>query len=52
MSYDVYIDKNIAFSDLSKEEAEKIELMGRQMIIAGVKTNYTPEQIHIELHSE
>jgi len=49
MPYDIYLDKKIIFKELTKEQAEDIQVTMQQMIMAGIKTDYTREQIRIEL---
>ena len=51
MSYSVYLNKQIVFEHLTKEEAQKRQTEFRQMIYAGVKSCYTPEQVTIEYDS-
>jgi len=46
--YSVYLDEKQAFHHLSKEEAEDIQTKMRQMISAGIKTYYQPEDITIK----
>tara|TARA_R100001443_G_scaffold116494_1_gene137051 strand:+ start:874 stop:1035 length:162 start_codon:yes stop_codon:yes gene_type:complete len=46
--YSVYLDEKQAFHHLSKEEAEDIQTKMRQMISAGIKTHYQPEDIIIK----
>lgn len=49
MPYDVYLDKKIIFTELTKEQAEDIQITMQRMIMAGIKTDYTVEQIRVEL---
>jgi|TARA_R100001510_G_C7651040_1_gene208641 hypothetical protein len=51
MSYSVYLDKQIAFHHLSKEEALERQKEFRQMINAGVKSCYRPEEVTIKYDS-
>jgi len=51
MSYDVYLDNEIVFSVLTKKQAEEKRDQMQQMIMAGLKTDYTAEQISIKYHS-
>ena len=51
MSYSVYLDKKIAFHHLSEEEALERQKQFRQMIYAGVKRCYDPEQVTIKFDS-
>ena len=51
MSYSVYLNKQIVFHHLSKEEALRRQKMFRQMINAGVKSCYSPEQVTIKYDS-
>tara|TARA_B100000941_G_scaffold241374_1_gene184945 strand:+ start:90 stop:245 length:156 start_codon:yes stop_codon:yes gene_type:complete len=51
MSYDVYLDKEVVFSVLTKKQAEEKKDQMQKMIMAGVKTDYTTEQVTIKYHS-
>ncbi len=51
MSYDVYLDKEVVFSVLTKKQAEEKRDQMQKMIMAGVKTDYTTEQVTIKYHS-
>ena len=51
MSYDVYLDKEVVFSVLTKKQAEDKKDQMQKMIMAGVKTDYTTEQVTIKYHS-
>ena len=51
MSYDVYLDNEIVFSVLTKKQAEEKRDQMQQMIMAGLKTDYTAKQISIKYHS-
>ena len=51
MSYDVYLDNEIVFSVLTKKQAEEKRDQMQKMIMAGLKTDYTAEQISIKYHS-
>ena len=51
MSYSVYLDKQIAFHHLSKEEALARQTQFRQMIHAGVKSSYSAEEVTIKFDS-
>ena len=50
MSYDVYLDKEVVFSVLTKKQAEEKKKQMQQTIMAGVRTDYTAEQITVEYH--
>ena len=50
--YSVYLDEKQAFHHLSKKEAEDIQTKMRQMISAGIKTHYHPEDIIIKDEDE
>jgi hypothetical protein len=51
MSYDVYLDKEVVFSVLTKKQAEEKRDQMQKMIMAGVRTDYTTEQVTIKYHS-
>tara|TARA_B100000214_G_scaffold330580_1_gene271067 strand:+ start:2020 stop:2175 length:156 start_codon:yes stop_codon:yes gene_type:complete len=51
MSYDVYLDKEVVFSVLTKKQAEEKKDQMQKMIMAGVRTDYTTEQVTIKYHS-
>ena len=51
MSYDVYLDNEIVFSVLTRQQAEEKRDQMQKMIMAGLKTDYTAEQISIKYHS-
>jgi len=51
MSYSVYLNRQIVFHHLSKEEALQRQDEFRKMINAGVKSCYTPEQVTIKYDS-
>lgn len=47
MSYQVYLDKKIAFENLTKLEAEQKKKEFEQMLDAGIKSVYSKEDIKI-----
>ena len=47
MSYQVYLDKKIAFANLTKFEAEEMKNEFDQLIDAGIKSVYSKEDIKI-----
>ena len=47
MSYQVYLDKKIAFENLTKLEAEQKKKEFEQLIDAGIKSVYSKEDIKI-----
>ncbi len=51
MSYDVYLDDRIVFSVLTRQQAEEKRDQMQKMIMAGVKTDYTTEQVSIKYHT-
>ena len=51
MSYSVYLDEKRIYHHISKEEALRRQEMFRQMINAGVKSCYSPEQVTIKYDS-
>jgi hypothetical protein len=51
MSYDVYLDKEVVFSVLTKKQAEEKKDQMQKMIMAGIQTDYTTEQVTIKYHS-
>lgn len=45
--FSVYLDKKLAFENLSKDEAEYKQMILQQMINAGVKSDYTADQVKV-----
>lgn len=51
MSYSVYLNEKRIYHHISEEEALRRQKMFRQMIHAGVKSCYSPEQVTIKYDS-